>query len=226
LIENGVLFKRQCLRELLIAQREPRAVVNACLFFLMVIVFFPLTMAPDFDALRAIAPGLFWIAILLAMVLSSARLFQQDDEDGVIEQWLVSGVPISILVSAKTLVQWGVTLFPMLLMCPLLGVMFHLNIRETSVLILSLLLGTPAIFALCALAEAFATGVKQKGVLSSLIVLPLTTPIMVFGSATLGAAMAGFSLSGYLALLLALSLLSIILLPFAIAGVIRIGLVE
>lgn len=226
MIGNGALFKRQCLRELLIAQREPRAIVNACLFFLMIVVFFPLTMPPDFDALRTIAPGLFWIAILLAMVLSSVRLFQQDDEDGVIEQWLVSGVPVSILVGAKTLIQWGVTLFPMLLMCPLLGVMFHLNIRETSVLILSLLLGTPAIFTLCALAEAFATGIKQKGVLSSLIVLPLTIPMMVFGSATLSAAMAGLPLSGYLALLSALSLLSIIFLPLAIAGVVRIGLVD
>ena len=101
-----------------------------------------------------------------------------------------------------------------------------LNTYETCVLMLSLLLGTPAILFLCALAAAFSTGLQQKGLLMPLILLPLTIPVMIFGSGTIIAAMQGFAVSGYLALLLAMSIVSCGLLPFAVAGVIRVGLVD
>ena len=220
------LFRQQLSREMLLHLRQLRLIINSCLFFLMIVVFFPLTMTPDVELLRTIAPGLVWIAMLLAMFLSAERLFQQDYDDGVIEQWLVSGYPISILVSAKIVIHWFLNLLPMLIFCPFLAILFTLNVHETLILMLSLVCGTPAILLLCALAAAFSTGIQQKGILMALILLPLTIPVMIFGSGTLIAAMQGLPVQGYLALLLAMSIAASGLLPFAVAGVFRVGLVE
>lgn len=220
------LFYRQCQRELLVRLRQPRLLVQASLFFLMVTVFFPLTMPPETAILRSLMPGLIWIAMLLAMLLTSVGLFQQDYEDGVIEQWLISSYPLSLIVAAKLAIHWLLNLLPMLVFCPLLALLFNLSWQETGILILSLLVGTPAILFLCGLAAAFSAGMQQKGVLMALVLLPLTVPVMVFGSGTLSVAMQGFATSAYLAVLLALSLLAAGFLPFAIAAVIRISLAE
>ena len=226
MIDFFLLFRRQLSRELLLHLRQLRLIINSSRFFLMIMVFFPLTMTPDVDLLRTIAPGLVWIAMLLAMFLSAERLFQQDYDDGVIEQWLVSGYPMSIMVSAKILIHWLLNLLPMLILCPFLAILFTLTLYETSILMLSLICGTPAILFLCALAAAFSTGLQQKGILMALILLPLTIPVMIFGSGTLIAAMQGLPTQGYLALLLAMSITAAGLLPFAIAGVIHVGLVD
>ena len=220
------IFIRQLTRELLMQGRQLRMTVNASLFFLMVMVFFPLTMPPDESLLRTILPGLVWIAVLLSLLLSSERLFQQDYDDGVIEQWLVSGYPVSVFIVAKVMVHWLSTIIPIIVFCPLLGVLFTLNAHETGILMLSLLCGTPAILFLCALAAAFGTGLRQKGVLMALILLPLTIPVMIFGSGAITAAMQGLPVLGYLAILLAISVMALGFLPFAIAGIARVGFVD
>ena len=220
------LFKRQLQRELSLHLRQLRLILNACLFFLMIVVFFPLTMTPEVTLLRTIAPGIVWSELLLAMFLSAERLFQQDYDEGVIEQWLVSGYPISVLVSAKICIHWLLNLVPLLMLCPFIAILYTLSVHETVILMLSLLLGTPTILLLCALAAAFSTSVQQKGILMALILLPLTLPVLIFGSATLLAAMQGLPVQGYLALLLAMSIATSASIPFAVAGVIRVGLVD
>jgi heme exporter protein B len=192
----------------------------------MIVVFFPLTMTPDPQLLRTVAPGLVWIAMLLAMFLSSERLFQADYDDGVLEQWFVSGYPLSMMVMAKILVHWLINLLPMLILCPLLAILFSMNHYETLILMTSLVFGTPTILFLCALAAAFGTGLQQKGVLMALILFPLTIPVMIFGSGTLITAMQGLPVQGYLAGLLAMSITAFTLLPFAVSGIIRIGLMD
>lgn len=220
------LFVRQLHCEWLMHVRQLRMVLNACLFFSMVMVFFPLTMPPESTLLRTILPGLIWIGVLLALLLSSERLYQQDFEDGVMEQWLVSGQPVSIIIAAKVWMQWLITILPMILLCPFIAILFLLNVHESLVLIVSLLCGTPAILFLCALAAAFGLGIRQKGVLMALIVLPLTIPLMIFGSAAVAAAMQGLPIAGYLALLSAISLIAASILPFAITGVIYVSILD
>jgi heme exporter protein B len=160
------------------------------------------------------------------MFLSSERLFQADYDDGVLEQWFVSGYPLSMMVMAKILVHWLINLLPMLILCPLLAILFSMNHYETLVLMTSLVFGTPTILFLCALAAAFGTGLQQKGVLMALILFPLTIPVMIFGSGTLITAMQGLPVQGYLAGLLAMSITAFTLLPFAVSGIIRIGLMD
>jgi heme exporter protein B len=220
------LIKRLLKRESLLLLRQLRLLVNFCLFFLMVLVFIPLTLPPDPELLRTIAPGLIWTAVLLATLLSAERLFQQDYEDGVIEQWLVSGHSISLLIGAKIFVHWVVNLIPILLFTPLIGLLFGFNLHETLITAVSLIMGSPAIFYLCGLAAVFSTSLKQKNVLIALILLPLTIPIMIFGSGAITAALMGLPTIGYLALLLGLSLAAACLLPLASAGVMHATLID
>lgn len=220
------LFKRQVQREFLLHFRQLRLLFNVCLFFLMIVVFFPLTMPPNASLLRVIGPGLVWVAMLLAILLSAERLFQQDYEDGVIEQWLVSGHPVSLIVTAKVLVHWILNIGALLIFTPVIATLFGLSGYEMLVLMMSIICGSPAIFFLCALAAVFSTSLKQKSVLLALILLPLTIPIMIFGSGAMVAAMEGADVQGHLALLLGLSFLSAALLPFATAEVIRTTLAD
>ncbi|RUR15544.1 heme exporter protein CcmB [Legionella sp. km535] len=221
-----VLLRTQFKRELLIQMRQIKYLVNSCLFFLMLLFLFPLTIRPEVVLLRTIAPGLIWMAILLSMLLSAERLFQQDYEQGVIEQWLVSGQSLPVIISAKILAHWLFNITPLLLLSPLVALLFAFSVWETWILILSLLCGTPALFYLCALAAAFGVGVNQRGALMALILLPLTLPLLVFGSGTLSIAMQGLPINGYLALLMAMSVIAAGFLPFAIAGVVRISQVD
>lgn len=226
MISGLYLFNKQLKRELLIQVRQIRFLVNSCLFFLMLLFIFPMTLRPEIVLMRTIAPGLIWMAMLLSMLLSAERLFQQDYEYGVIEQWLVSGQSLNIIVSAKVFAHWVITLLPILFLCPLVSIIFSFSGWETWILILSLICGTPALLFLCALAAAFGVGVNQRGALMALILLPLTLPLLIFGSGTLNIAMQDLPVSGYLALLLAMSVLAVGFLPYAIAGVIRISHVE
>lgn len=219
-------FLRQAHRDWLIQIRQPGMIINSSLFFIMITVFFPLTMPPDGRLLLQVAPGLVWIATLLSMLLASERLFQQDYETGVMEQWLVSGNSLAVLVAAKLLVQWLVSLIPLLLFCPVLALLFGFSAHQVLILAFSLIVGTPALLGLCALAAAFATGMQQKGVFMALILLPLAVPVMIFGSGTVVAALHNEPVSGYLALILAISIVTVSFLPFAIAAIIRISLAE
>lgn len=219
-------FFRQLQRDALTQWRQPGLILNAALFFVMITVFFPLSMPPNAQLLLQMAPGLVWIATLLSALLASERLFQQDYDNGVIEQWLVSADNLAALIAARLLVQWLICIVPVLLFCPILAFLFDLTWYATLILVLSLLAGTPALIGLCALAAAFATGMSQKGVFMALILLPLAIPVMIFGSGTVSAALQQEPVSAWLALLLAISLITVGFLPFAIAAIIRISLAE
>jgi heme exporter protein B len=226
MISLSQIFVKQFRREWLLHVREPRSLFFSSLFFAMVVAFFPLTISPDPHLLRQIAPGVFWVALLLSLLMASERLFQEDFNDGVIEQWLVSGIPVSVLVLAKLSVHCVLNLAPILVLSFVLGALFDLSVSERLIVILTFILAAPVILFLAALAAAFCTIMQQKGVLIALILLPLVIPVMIFGSGALNAAMLQLSVMGYLALLLALLILSVAFLPFAIAAIIRISLTD
>jgi heme exporter protein B len=215
------VFIKQGHRELLLLSRQIKYLVSSCLFFLMMLFIFPLTLRPEVLLMRTIGPGLIWVTLLLSLLLSAESMFQQDYDEGVIEQWLVSGSSLALLISAKISIHWVVNFVIWIILCPLIALIFSFNFNEILVLLLSLLCGTPALLFLCALAAAFGIGINQRGALMALILLPLTLPILIFGSGALNIAMQGLPVSAYLALLLAMSVLAVGFLPMAIAAVLR-----
>lgn len=211
-------------RDLLLAFRQRADVANTLLFFLVVITMVPLGVGPELETLRRIAPGVIWVAALLAAILSLNRLFANDYADGALEQMLLTGEPPQLIVLAKCLAHWLVTGLPITLMAWLLGVMFSLPSDAIGILMLSLLMGTPALSLIGAVGAALTLGLRGGGVLITLLVLPLYVPVLIFGAGGVGAVAGGLSPQGHLLVLGSLSLGATVLAPWAIAAALRISM--
>ena len=210
-------------RDLQIAMRKRSELLNPILFFILVVSLFPLGIGPEPRLLGEIAPGIIWVAALLATLLSMERLFRSDFEDGALEHLLLSPHALSLLALAKVLAHWLVTGLPLILVSPLLGVLLHLPAEAIRVLPLTLLLGTPILSLLGAVGVALTVGLRRGGVLLTLLVLPLYVPVLIFGTAAVAAAAAGLPVSGQLALLGAMLALALTLSPLATAAGLRIS---
>jgi len=210
-------------RDLQLTVRKPGELINPLLFFILVVSLFPLGIGPSPQLLAAVAPGVIWVAALLATLLSMERLFRSDFEDGALEHLLLSPHPLPLLVLAKVLAHWLVTGLPLLLVSPLLGVLLHLPGPAIRALPLTLVLGTPALSLIGAIGVALTVGLRRGGVLLPLLVLPLYVPVLIFGTAAVTAAGAGLPATGQLALLGALLMLALTLAPLATAAGLRIG---
>ncbi|HYS14450.1 MAG TPA: heme exporter protein CcmB [Burkholderiaceae bacterium] len=211
-------------RDLLLAVRQRADVVNTLLFFVVVVTLAPLGVGPELNTLRTIAPGVVWVAALLASILSLNRLFAHDFADGTLEQLLLTREPLAAIVLGKVTAHWLVTGLPITAMAVPLGVMFDLSRAETATLVLALLFGTPALSLLGAIGAALTLGLRGGGVLVSLLVLPLNVPILIFGAGAVEAVAGGLSPQAHLLLLAALSLTTSVLAPWAIAAALRISL--
>lgn len=210
-------------RDLRLALRQPGDWLTPLTFFLLVILLFPLAITAEPSRLALMAPGVIWVAALLAMLLSLDSLFRQDLDDGSLEQLLVAPAPLPLLVLAKVLAHWLQTGFCLLLLCPVAGVMLFLETETWPVLLASLLLGTPVLSLIGALAAALTVALRRGGALVPLITLPLMVPVIVFAAGAVQAAMAGMPVAGFLALLGAFLLLAVTLLPLATAAALRIA---
>ncbi len=197
--------------------------LNPLAFFLMVIVLFPLGVSPEPSWLTKMAAGVVWVAVVLAVLLSMDSLFRQDFEDGTLEQMLVSPASLLELVLAKVLAHWITGGLALTLLSPLAALMLDLPVRALGVLMLSLLLGTPVLSLLAALAAALTLALRRTGVLLPLISVPLMIPVLVFATSAVQAAEMGLPYSAQLALLGVFLILAVLLLPWAIAGALRLA---
>jgi heme exporter protein B len=211
-------------RDLLLALRQRGDVVQVLLFFVVVVTMVPLGVGPERTVLRMIGAGTVWVAALLASIVSLARLFAQDHADGSLEQLLLSGQPAVLVVAGKILAHWLVTGAPITAASLPIAVMFDLDGESTATLALSLALGTPALSLIGAIGAALTLGLRGGGVLVTLLVLPLTVPVLIFGAGAVDAVAGGLSPASQLLLLGALSLGAAALAPWAIATALRIAL--
>ena len=191
---------------------------------MIVICLFPLAFTPDPVFLQKYVPGCIWIAALFASLLSIENIFVTDYENGCLEQLLFADIPLTFLMFIKLCAQWLITQLPLILLTPLLGAMFHLSLSSLLALCLSLLLGTPILTLTGSFGVALTLGLRQQGVLLGLLILPLATPVLIFGVTIVQQSQAGFSMIGPLVFLAGLSILAFTLLPWAIAATIRVSL--
>lgn len=211
-------------RELLVTMRSKSDAANTLIFFVIVVSLFPLGVGPETALLRAIAPGVVWVAALLASMLALTRLFASDYADGTLEQLALAPHPLGMLVAAKVFAHWLVSGLPLVLIAPIMGLQFGLNADAVLMLVLSLLLGTPVLSVLGAVAAALTLGLRGSGLLVPLIVLPLCIPVLIFGTGAVGATVSGLNASPHLSLLGACLLPSVLFGPWAAAVAIRISL--
>lgn len=209
-------------RDLMLAVREGSAVGTALGFYLLVVAMLPLGLGPDLKLLSRIAPGVLWIALLLAALLSLPRIFEADHEDGSLEVMATAPLPLELAAAAKALAHWISTGIPLAILAPVLGLLLNLEIGAYPMLVLTMLAGTPAISFLGTIGAALTLRARRGGLLLALLVLPLYVPTLIFGISTMS--MAGFGLPGWessLLILTAISLASLVLAPIAAAAAIR-----
>ncbi len=209
-------------RDLTLAVREGAALGTALGFYLVVVAMLPLGLGPDLKLLSRIAPGILWIALLLAALLSLPRLFEADHEDGSLEVMATAPLPLELAVAAKALAHWISTGIPLALAAPVLGLMLNLDIALTPVLVATMLAGTPAISFLGSIGAALTLKARRGGLLIALLVLPLYIPTLIFGISAIG--FAGLGQDGFAAsflILLAISVASVAAAPVAAAAALR-----
>ncbi|CAH0540759.1 heme exporter protein CcmB [Vibrio marisflavi] len=210
-------------RELLIAFRRQADILNPLWFFIIVITLFPLGIGPEPNLLARIAPGIVWVAALLASLLSLERLFRDDFQDGSLEQMMLTPVPVPIIAIAKVLAHWILTGLPLLIISPLLSILLSLDFNTWLAVVLTLLIGTPTLSFIGAIGVALTVGLQKGGVLLSLLVLPLYVPVLIFATSAIEAGSLGMPYSGQLAVLGAMLVGSITLTPFAIAAALKVS---
>lgn len=210
-------------RDLMLSYRHRTELLNPLLFFVIVVTLFPLGTSPEKALLQTMAPGVIWVAALLAAMLSLDTLFKADYEDGTLEQLLLSPHSNSVLVLAKVISHWLVTGVPIILLAPLLGLFMFLPSEGIITLMLTLLLGTPILSLIGAIGMGLTLGLNRGGMLLSLLVLPLYIPVLIFSANAVDASLAGLAIKGQLYFLGALLALSVTLAPVATATALKIS---
>ena len=211
-------------RDLRLAMRRQADIVSVLFFFIIVVSLFPLGIGPEPEQLRKLAPGVLWVAALLATMLSLPRLFADDHRDGTLEQLALAPQPLALTVLGKVLAHWLVSGLPLALLAPLLGLQFDLSSEALWTLTLSRRIGTPALSGLGAIGAALTLGVRGSGVLVSLLILPLDIPVLIFGAGAVDAASTGMGAQAHLSLLGALTLAGVFFAPWPTAAALRIAL--
>ena len=210
-------------RDLALAVREGGALGTALGFYLIVVTLMPLGLGPDLNLLTRIAPGILWVALLLAALLSLPRIFEADHDDGSLDILTLGGLPLELAATAKALAHWISTGIPLALMAPVLGILLNLEARAYPLVVATMLAGTPAISFLGAIGAALTLRAQRGGLLLALLVLPLYVPTLIFGISAISSAL--LSPGGFLAsflILCAISLVSVALAPFAAAAALRV----
>ncbi|MFD1384227.1 heme exporter protein CcmB [Rhodanobacter aciditrophus] len=193
--------------------RRKQDTLNAILFFVMVITLFPLGVSPDASFLAPAAGGIIWCATALSILMAVEGMYKEDYSDGSLEQWLTSSLSLSWLVFIKTLVHWLVVLVPLVCILPVLASMLFLPMDLVGVVLVTLLLGTPAMFFFGSIGAALTVSLRRGAVLMLLIIMPLYIPVIIFATGAIRAAQLGMPFSGQLAILAALSLMSLVISP-------------
>ena len=210
-------------RDLILAWRRRADVLATLFFFIIVVSLFPLGIGPERETLRTIAPGVVWVAALLASMLSLGRIFGNDYQDGTLEQLLLTTQPAYLVVLAKVLAHWIVAELPLVVIAPVLGLQFGLSQNGLAIVVVSLFLGTPVLSVIGSVGAALTLGLRAANVLVALLVLPLYIPVLIFGSGAVQASVTGSSPQAWLLLLGATLIVSLVFAPWATSAALRIS---
>ena len=211
-------------RDLRLAFRRRGQLVQPLAFFAVITLLIPLALTPELSRLRDVAPGVLWIAALLSSLLALEFLFRDDAQDGTLEQFVLSGQSLTLLLLAKTVAHWLLTGLPLAVMAPFVGVALGVPMQALPGILAALALGTVTLSLIGAIGAGLTLGVRRGGVLLSLLTLPLAVPILIFGARATELAIKGADATGPLYLLAALAVFGLTLAPLAAAAAVRIGL--
>ena len=210
-------------RDMRVAMRRLSEAANPLLFFLIVTTLFPLALSPSADELREVGVGVLWVSTLLSSLLALEGLFRGDADDGSLEQLMLSPVPISVTVLAKIAAHWLMTILPLIALVPVLALSYAMPLAALPTMVAALVLATPALSVLIALGAALTVSLRRGGTIVGLLVLPLTAPLLIFGTRATDFGLHDEPVSGPLYLLAAFAAFALALGPLAIGAALRVG---
>ncbi len=208
-----IAFRAMLARELRLALRGGGDVLTLVLFFVIVGAIVPFAVGPDRELLARIAPGMVWVAAFLAMLLGLDRLFRPDHEDGSLILLRQAALPLSAVVAAKLIAHWLVAALPLIVASPFLAMLLAMDEPTFWRMLVSLLVGTPALAALGAVGAAVTVAIRRGGLIAPILIAPLSIPVLIFGTGSIAASQSGAAML----FLAALSLMAVALAPFAAA---------
>jgi len=221
---TGTAFGALLRRDFLLAYRRRAELLQPLVFLMVVTTLFPLGVGPSPQLLASIAPGVIWIAALLASVLSLDSLFRSDYEDGTLEQMVLSGQSLALIALARIVAHWLVAGLPIVLLSPLLAMWMNLPNEGLPILIESLVIGTPILSLIGAIGGALTVSLKRGGQLLSLLVFPLYVPLLILATSAVGAAVVDLPYTGQLGLMVSGLIVALTLAPFATAAALKLSL--
>jgi heme exporter protein B len=218
-------FTALVLRDMRLAVRVGGGALMGALFFLIVVTMMPFAVGPDLKLLARIGPAILWLGALLATLLALDRLFATDHEDGSLDLLMMGKMPLELAIAGKGVAHWLTTGLPLVVISPVLGLMLNVELKAMGVVALTLIVGTPALTFIGLIGAALSVALRRGGLLLAVLVLPLTIPVLIFGVSAANAGIAGTEPFGPpFTILCALTLMSLVVGPFAAAAALRFGL--
>jgi len=208
-------------RDITLARKQGGGLGAALSFILAVAVMMPIALGPDPNLLQHLAAGMMWLALLLAVLLTADRIFQQDFEDGSLDLMTMTKTPFEVIVLSKTLAHWLTVSLPLAVIAPPLGLMLNIELDQLPMLWAAMITGSLAISLLASLGGAITAGLRRGGLLIAILILPLYIPVLIFGVATTTLTLGPQSSWPALAILLAITLLCLVISPIASAAALR-----
>jgi heme exporter protein B len=210
-------------RDLALAYRQRAELAQPLMFLLMVVTLFPLGIGPGPETLQRIGPGVIWIGAILSSLLGMERLFRDDFNDGSLEQLMLSGIPLWMIAAVKVLAHWLVTIVPLVLLSPILAMFLNLTFDMYIALLVTLLLGTPLLSLVGAIAVGLTVGIQRGGVLLALLLIPVFIPVLIFATSAVDSAALQLPYHAQIAIIGAMLLLAAAAAPFAIAYALKVS---
>ena len=211
-------------RDLKMALRNPSSFLNPLMFFVISISLFPIAISPEAQTLSSIAPGIIWVITMLSVLLSLNSLFHYDYDSGVLEQMVISHHSLPLILLAKTLAHWMLSGLPIIILSPFLGMALFINTEGIYILVLTLIIATPCLSLIGSIGASLVVGIKNSGMLLSLLILPLFIPILIFATSAVSQSQSNLPIDGQLYFLGFILILSLLITPFLSALSLKINL--
>lgn len=218
------IFFKTISRDLKMAFRNPSSFLNPLMFFVISISLFPIAISPESETLSRMAPGIIWVITMLSVLLSLNTIFHYDFDNGVLEQMIISHHSLSLILLAKTIAHWMLSGLPIILLSPFLGMVLFLDFNSIIILLLTLIIGTPCLSLIGSVGASLVVGIKNSGMLLSLLILPLYIPILIFATSAISQSQSNQMIDGQLYFLGFFLVVSLIITPFLSAISLKISL--
>ena len=218
------IFIQTMIRDLKMALRNPSSFLNPLMFFVISISLFPIAISPESQTLSSIAPGIIWVITMLSVLLSLNSLFHYDYDSGVLEQMVISHHSLPLILLAKTLAHWMLSGLPIIILSPFLGMALFINTEGIYILVLTLIIATPCLSLIGSIGASLVVGIKNSGMLLSLLILPLFIPILIFATSAVSQSQSNLPIDGQLYFLGFILILSLLITPFLSALSLKISL--